>query len=246
EDSQSHQVFKSDSELRIVLLGYKRAGKSSAGNTILGREEFELKQTAQCVKRQGDVAGRKITVVEAPGWWWIEPVEKSSELLKQEIVLSVSLCPPGPHVLLLVLHVDARFKEPERRALEEHMKLLTDRSWSHTIILFTSGDWLADTPIEQHIESEDSALRWLVEKCENRYHVLNNENSGDDTQVTELLEKIEELVAANSGCCFEMDRKILQEVEERKRVLEERARDRLMKVQKQREDIRAVMGKFVT
>uniref|UniRef100_A0A4W4H287 AIG1-type G domain-containing protein n=1 Tax=Electrophorus electricus TaxID=8005 RepID=A0A4W4H287_ELEEL len=225
-------------KLRIVLLGYRHAGKSSAGNTILGREEFELKQTNQCVKRQGDVAGRKITVVEAPGWCWNEPVEQSSELLKQQIVLSVSLCPPGPHVLLLVLRVNIHFEEHERRVVETYMDLFTERVWSHTIVLLTYGDWLEDTPIEQYTESEDSALQWLVEKCGNRYHVLNNENSGDDTQVTELLEKIEEMVAANSGCCFEMDRKILQEMEERKRVLEGRARERAMKIQKQREDIR--------
>ncbi|XP_076849424.1 uncharacterized protein LOC143497400 isoform X2 [Brachyhypopomus gauderio] len=230
------------SDLRIVLLGYRDAGKSSAGNTILGREEFELKRTAQCVKRQGEVAGRKITVVEAPGWWKNNTVEQSSEILKQEIVLSVTLCPPGPHVLLLVLRVDTTFKDHERRVLEGHMKLLTKKIWSHTIVLFTCGDCLIDTPIEQHIESEDSTLQWLVEKCGNRYHVLNNKNRGDDTQVTELLEKIEEMVAANSGCHFEMDRKILQEVEEKKRVLEERGRERTMKVQKQREDIRGVMG----
>ncbi|XP_076843667.1 uncharacterized protein LOC143488702 [Brachyhypopomus gauderio] len=231
-------------ELNIVLLGYRGAGKSSSGNTILGREEFELKRTAQCVKRQGEVAGRNITVVEAPGWWKNEHVEQSSEILKQEIVLSVSLCPPGPHVLLLVLRVDTTFKDHERSVLEGHMKLLTERVWSHTIVLFTHGDWdcLIDTPIEQHIESEDSALQWLVEKCGNRYHVLNNMNRGDDTQVTELLEKIEEMVAANSGCHFEIDRKILQEVEEKKRVLEERGRERVMKVQKQREDIRELMG----
>ncbi|XP_076843835.1 GTPase IMAP family member 8-like [Brachyhypopomus gauderio] len=237
DSGDSHHL----SDLRIVLLGCRDAGKSSAGNTILGREEYELKRTAQCVKRQGEVAGRKITVVEAPGWWKNEPVEESSEILKQEIVLSVPLCPPGPHVLLLVLRVGTTFKDHERRVLEGHMKLLTERVWSHTIVLFTYGDCLGDTPIEQHIKSEDSALQWLVEKCGNRYHVLNNKNRGDDTQVTELLEKIEEMVAANNGCHFEMDRKILQEMEEKKRVLEERGRERMMKVQKQREDIRGVM-----
>ncbi|KAI4890555.1 hypothetical protein NFI96_028692, partial [Prochilodus magdalenae] len=228
------------SELRIVLLGYRYAGRSSAGNTILNREEFELKRTAQCVKRQGEVAGRHITVVEAPGWRSNEPVEESTELLKQEIVLSVSLCPPGPHAVLLIIRVDWVLKKNYRSVLEGYLNLLTDTVWSHTIVLFTCGDRLGDTPIEQHIESEGKELQWLVEKCGNRYHVLNNENRSDDTQITELLEKIEEMVAANSGRHFEMDRKILQEVEEKRRAEEERVKERMMKVQKQRDHIRSM------
>ena len=176
-----------------MLLGHRHSGRSSAGNTILNREEFELKRTAQCVKRQGEVAGRHITVVEAPGWWSDKPVEESTELLKQEIVLSVSLCPPGPHAVLLIIRVDRVFKENYRSVLEGYLNLLTDTVWSHTIVLFTCGDCLGDTPIEQHIESEGKELQWLVEKCGNRYHVLNNKNRSDDTQVTELLEKIEEI-----------------------------------------------------
>ncbi|KAL6463244.1 hypothetical protein MHYP_G00276350 [Metynnis hypsauchen] len=235
--SDSHRL----SELRIVLLGNRYSGKSSAGNTILNREEFELKRTAQCVKRQREVAGRHITVVEPPGWWRDVAVEKSTELMKQEIVLSVSLCPPGPHCLLLVIHAETVFKEKERTVLLGHLKLLTDSVWSHTIVLFTRGDRLGDTPIEQHIESEGKELQWLVEKCGNRYHVLNNKNRSDDTQVTELLEKIEEMVAANSGHHFELDRKLLQEVEEKRRAEEERAKERMMKVQKYREDLKSHM-----
>ncbi|KAL6463237.1 hypothetical protein MHYP_G00276280 [Metynnis hypsauchen] len=227
------------SELRIVLLGSINTGKSSAGNTILNREEFELKRTAQCVKRQREVAGRRITVVEAPGWWSNKPVEESTELLKQEIVLSVSLCPPGPHALLLIIRLNTIFIEREKNALEGHMKLLLEKVWSHTIVLFTHGDCLGDTPIEQHIESEGKELQWLVEKCGNRYHVLNNENRSDDTQVTELLEKIEEMVAANSGSHFELDRKTLQEVEKRRMTEKRRSLERLMKVQKQREYFRS-------
>ncbi|KAI4897023.1 hypothetical protein NFI96_027876 [Prochilodus magdalenae] len=228
------------SDMRIVLLGNRNSGKSSAGNTILNREEFELKRTAQCVKRQGEVAGRHITVVEAPGWSIKKSVEESTELLKQETVLSVSLCPPGPHAVLLIIRVDSILKENYRSALEGYLKLLTDTVWSHTIVLFTCGDCLGDIPIEQHIESEGKELQWLVEKCGNRYHVLNNKNRSDDTQVTELLEKIEKMVAANNGSHFQIDRKILQEVEEKRRAEEERVNERMIKVRKQRESIKSV------
>uniref|UniRef100_A0A3B4DTJ3 AIG1-type G domain-containing protein n=1 Tax=Pygocentrus nattereri TaxID=42514 RepID=A0A3B4DTJ3_PYGNA len=230
------------SELRIVLLGCLEAGKSSAGNTILGREEFDSQITAQCVKRQGEVAGRRITVVEAPGWWINSLVEESTEFRKQEIVLSVSQCPPGPHAVLLVIPLGIQFTENDRTALQKHLKLLTESVWSHTIVLFTCGDSLGDTPIEKHVESEGRALQWLVEKCRNRYHVLNNENRSDDTQVKELLEKIEEMVAANSGRQFELDREILEEVEEKRKVEEDRAKERTTKVQKRRKDIQAKMG----
>ncbi|KAK2866945.1 hypothetical protein Q8A67_025062 [Cirrhinus molitorella] len=194
------------SELRIVLMGHRAAGKSSTGNSILGTEEFDLKRSAQCVMRHGEVADRHITVIEAPGWQWNCTVEKSPELLKQEILLSVSLCPPGPHAVLLIIDASSAFKETQRKAVQSHLDLLGERVWSHTIVLFIRGDSLLDTSIEQHIESEGQDLQWLLDKCGNRYHVLNNQNRSDHTQIKELLEKIEETVAQNNGCHFEIDR----------------------------------------
>ncbi|KAI1884205.1 hypothetical protein AGOR_G00224030 [Albula goreensis] len=191
------------SEFRIVLLGSRMSGKSSAGNTILGREEFESGiRTAQCVKRQGEVAGRQVTVVDTPGWCRNVSVKYTPELDKQEILRSVSLCPPGPCALLVVLNVSLSFTETHRRSVQEHLQLLSERVWRHTIVLFTWGDWLGDTTIEQRIETEGKALQWLVEKCGNRYHVLNNENRGDGTQITVLLERIEEMVGRNKGDYF--------------------------------------------
>ncbi|XP_063067175.1 GTPase IMAP family member 8-like [Engraulis encrasicolus] len=187
------------SDMRIVLLGYRNAGKSSCGNTILGTQEFQTaRRTAECEKREGENAGRHITVVEAPGWLAYHTAELTPDRDKREIVLSMSLCPPGPHALLLVIRVNESFTEIERRAVQEHLELLGEGVWSHTIVLFTVGEWLKETSIEQHIESGVEALQWLVEKCGNRYHVLDNRKF-DDGQVTELLEKIEEIAVLNSG-----------------------------------------------
>ncbi|XP_010877613.1 GTPase IMAP family member 9 [Esox lucius] len=186
-------------ELRIVLLGYRLAGKSSAGNTILGKKLFNSKETtALCMKRQGEVAGRWVTVVDTPGWWWNEPAKWTSERVRREIVVSRSICPPGPHIFLLVIRGDDSFTEEYRMAVQEHLELLGETVWRKTLVLFTRGDCLGDS-IEQHIESEGKALLWLVEKCGNRYHVLDNKYRGDGPQVTELLEKIEEMVVENNG-----------------------------------------------
>ncbi|KAJ8345951.1 hypothetical protein SKAU_G00301440 [Synaphobranchus kaupii] len=229
------------SELRIVLLGGRLSGKSSAGNTILDREEFESRRrTAQCVKRQGEVAGRQVTVVDTPGWWNNYSVNDTAKLDKQEIVHSVSLCPPGPCALFLVINVSLAFRDTERRSAVEHLELLSERVWRHTIVLFTWGDWLGDTTIEQHIETEGRALQELIEKCGNRYHVLNNDNRADGTQVTELLEKIEEMMAGHGGSHYEIDRMLLQEVEEKRRAVEERVKQRMMNVQKKRKTLRAL------
>src|SRR4029434_3292768 len=108
--------------MRIVLLGSRRNGKSSSGNTILGREEFDTSgQTAECMKREGETAGRHITVVEGAGWYRNYSVVDTTERDKQDIVLSVFLCPPGPHAVLVVINATESFTETQRRAVQEHL-----------------------------------------------------------------------------------------------------------------------------
>lgn len=49
-----------------------------------------------------------------------------------------------------------------------------------------------------------------------RCQVFNNQKSGNGTQVTKLLKKIKKMVERNRGQHYEIDRTILQEVEEKK------------------------------
>jgi len=159
-----------------------------------------------CEVRHAEVHGRHLTIVDTPGWFWQYPLEKTSEIDKLEIRRSVHLCPPGPHAFLLTVPIATAFNTFYRTAVEEHLGLLGKDVWSHTIVLFTRGDWLGDTTIEERIEEEEH-LEWLMEQCGYRYHVFNCKNHTDSTQATELLKKIEEMVMENKGCHYVPDEK---------------------------------------
>uniref|UniRef100_A0A3Q4G8U1 AIG1-type G domain-containing protein n=1 Tax=Neolamprologus brichardi TaxID=32507 RepID=A0A3Q4G8U1_NEOBR len=183
-------------ELRIILLGQKTVGKSATGNTLLHKEVFASSQNEQCQMQEGEDLGRRVTVIDTPGWW--QDSSCCTDEIDKEIARGFSLSPVGVHVILLVIPLDLTFRDSQRVTLEDHMNLFHATVWKHAMVLFTYGDKLADKSLEEHIEREHSALRWLIEKCENRYHAINNMKKMDMNQVTELFEKIEETVAGNS------------------------------------------------
>ncbi|KAM6957171.1 GTPase IMAP family member 8-like [Aplochiton taeniatus] len=234
------------SEISIVLLGARGSGKSSSGNTIQGRGgSLEVqRRTARCTMAANTVCERHISVVDTPGWWMNYYVDESPIFDQREILRSLSLCFHGPHALLLVIRVDRAFTETYRRAVVGHLELLGETVWTHTMVLFSFGDWLGDTPIEQYIESEGEALQWLVEKCDNRYHVLDNKSKVNEFQVSRLMEKIEQMVAGNCGGCYEMEDNVLQKLQERIKTDEEKGRERLARKQAQRDVTRSLLDKL--
>ncbi|MGH0127647.1 UNVERIFIED_CONTAM: hypothetical protein FKN15_071802 [Acipenser sinensis] len=96
-------------------------------------------------------------------------------------------------------------------AVEKIQQIFGKKASSYTMILFTRGDELEDMTIQEYIQGAGKDLQQLVEKCGNRYHVFNNWNISDRTQVTGLLDKIRTMVNANGGACYTNE--MYQEVE---------------------------------
>lgn len=233
--------------INLILIGEREAGKSAAGNAILGTMAFDQVgvRTRTSMRQEGVVKGRHVVVVDTPGWDWFNMSGSSASpaAVRKEMISGMTLCHPGAHALLLVVPLSFSFSARERHVLEEHVDLFGPQAWRHALVLFTVMDTkrLRDSTLQDEVEV-NSELQKLVEKCGGWYHALHGKAKKVEEQVAELLSKIQEMAFADGESMLLSDQVLEwyreKEEERREEEEEEERRKREKKMQRVRQSLK--------
>lgn len=170
--------MENKNQSRILLFGRPGTGKSSLGNTLIGKQHFQesassLNDTQPCYTVQVKLeSGRKLKIVETPGIFdggMTNEIKKSFEFLS-----------PGPHAIIIVLMPD-RITTKDDEAVDSLFKFFGDDHFLKNTILVMNRKSeitkdLGENPNStEYIENITSkGIQKLYNGCEKRFVLVEN------------------------------------------------------------------------
>uniref|UniRef100_A0A3B1J0M6 AIG1-type G domain-containing protein n=1 Tax=Astyanax mexicanus TaxID=7994 RepID=A0A3B1J0M6_ASTMX len=171
--------------MNLVVCGSDGSVKSSISDLILGQRQLRSESRSVCVRREAEVCGSLISLVELPALY---NSQLSEEEVMQETFCCVSLCDPGVHAFLFILP-EGRLTDEDKGELEKIQRIFGLKLNSYTIA-FISTENLKDAVL-------DDVIRDVAES--GKVHVCALETNIDKSV---FLQKFEHVVEKNSGSCY--------------------------------------------
>ncbi|XP_070975742.1 GTPase IMAP family member 8-like [Oncorhynchus clarkii lewisi] len=213
--------------LNVVLCGRRGAGKTPTANVILGQTESSPKSSSSsvCVKREGEVCGRPVTLIELPALYG---THLTQEEVMRETFHCVSLCDSGVHAFLLVVPLGP-ITDEDKGELETIQKILSSRVNDFVMVLFRQDNIPVDKTAVDFVE-QNADTKQLIKICRGRYNFFDALKIENAKQTTELVTEIVKMMDQNRTCYtlyMYMEAKHQSELDQNRRImdLEERIRN---------------------
>ncbi|XP_056275763.1 GTPase IMAP family member 8-like [Pseudoliparis swirei] len=176
--------------LNLVLCGRHGAWKTSTARAILGQRQIDPPvDSSQCLQHQGEVDGRRVSLVELPALFG-----KPQEEVMEESLRCISLCEPeGVHAFILVLPLGSQ-NEEDQKELETIQDTFTSSVNDFTVILITVDSDPHSAAVLKCLK-ESTHFRDLCRSCGDRHVVSDLRNQ---LQVSNVLHAVEKMTAGTS------------------------------------------------
>ncbi|XP_028364132.1 GTPase IMAP family member GIMD1 [Phyllostomus discolor] len=205
--------------INLALFGLTQSGKSSAGNVLLGSNDFQstfapCSVTKNChlgrschlrsfMRRGGQEITLQVQVLDTPGY----PHSKlSKNHVKQEVkeALKQHFGKEGLHLALLVQRADMPLCEQEASSPVQMIQELLGHAWkNYTAILFTHAEKIeaAGFSEDEYLHEASDALLTLLNSIQHRYIFQYKKGNSLNEQRINVLERIMEFIKEN---CYQV------------------------------------------
>ncbi|KAK2906547.1 hypothetical protein Q8A67_005532 [Cirrhinus molitorella] len=169
-------------KLNIVLCGNDSTLKNLVSKHFRGVTN-KPERSNVCVEREEKIDGQ-ISVIELPAL-----TQLSEEEVMRQTHRCLSLCHPGVHVFIIIIP-DALLTDEDKAEIEEIQRIFSSRINKHIMILIKQNSEHQTAELNEETQS-------VIERFGGRHQFIDL-----NTQVSVLMEKLEQMVEENSGVCF--------------------------------------------